>query len=607
MDFSVEAWACIDVIKICKNIDPELKHAQVMFKQVGGNVKFSTFSNRREYIQLLKRFDLLQNQNAGDINFFDIIIQAINNKYFVLSEQLLHRHVLRDRIHEDNNKVLRAVINQKNNTLAQYLLTLSKVKAALVEPQNKVLIAAVLNNMVEVVDSLISIPGVKETVHHDKNAAFFQSMLHEDLIIFRKLVILPKVKDNFFQVLPRVCEYVNPTVLANFKNELGLNQFNENDIIKYALEVSRAGHVLGLSNKHLPTDAIFPMNFSGSYSSKSLSWILELLAVFLNGAPQSELKTKVNIIFSAFKTCDHFRKKMFDSNYNEKAGQTSHIDLFNRFLLNKMVYLVSGWERHGVSIVLYKIDPYTIFIGETNRGEHGNKNLGSNIFKVTKTQALTADWIRKIQLTQTYEEYLSLLKLVIDVSTPVFSLPQKPQKYPTCGYINKVAAIEPMLLLLRANFLGELTKVGGLQKVFNRDKRNDYKHITNTFREQATNRIIYMIEMKFFNVELMYDLIRSIILQHPGKTDCILRPQKFEKECQRARNLLKALPEFYQEKFKKNHHDLYDLIDFNSVINPKQNWLLVDYHKKRAQDRAHHINKSNQIQSQPRLSLKHRY
>ena len=604
MDFSVETWACIDVIKICPHIDPELKNAQIMFKKVGGNVKFSLPHQRQEYIGLLKKFSLLSYEHTGKIDFFEIIIKSISNRFFELSGHLLHRHILRDRIHENNNKILRKVINEKHDGLTQYLLTLPKVKTALPDPKNKVLITAVRKNRVQVVEALLDIPIIKENAHCKNNASLFESMFHTDLTIFRKLIALPKVKENVFQIMSKVAEFLNPGKLAVLKSHIGLTQFNEYEIIYYAIEVSRAGHVLGLSNSYLPDDVIFPMNFDGSYSSKSLSWIIDNVVDFIREAPDSELRRKMRIIAKIFETASYYRREMLNDNFDEKPNQMSHFKLFNQLLLNRMIYLISGWKGHSVSVVVCKVSQYRIFVSVTNRGAFGDAKFGTKIYEVTHLQALNADWIRKIQKTKKQTEFLALLKQVIDVDAPLLSLPQKSQKYPTCGYVNKLAAIEPMLLLLRAKFSGEIYKFGGLKRTFDKYKRYDYKKITYTFRNQETKRIVSMIESQYYHSELMYDLVRSIISQHPGKTDHAVNPQKFEQECERARNLLKALPKPCQEKFKNKHSELYDLIDFNGVLNPSQKWILVDYHKKRGQNSAPNLSQKPQNQSTLSLRMK---
>lgn len=607
MDFSVEVWACIDVVKICPHIDLELKYAQTMFRQTGGNVKSSSLVQRKKYIRFLKRFDLLPREEKNEIDFFDIINQAIKNDFFELSKQLLRRHVLRDRIHENNNKVLITLIQKKNNDLIQYLLALPKVKATLADPKNSVLMAAVLRNMVEVVDFLLAMPEIKNTVHKNRNAVLFEAMRHPDLIIFRKLILLPKVKENFTDIIPKIYEFLNPEILAHAKIDLGLAKFSESEIIDYAVEVSRAGHVLGLSDSYLPSDTIFPMCFSGTYNRKSLGWILENLRIFLRNTPASELKRKMNIVFSVFKSCESFRERMFDNHYRERPLHTVHVDLFNLFLQNKMIYLISGWEGHSVGIVLYKINSSDVVIAEINRGENGEKNLGSKIYKATKPRALTADWIRKIQTTNTYEEFSLLFSSIINVDKPLLSLPQTSQKYPICGYANKIAAIESMLLLLRAKFSGQLFKTDGLQKIFDQYRRTDYKKISSAFRDQEVTRIIGVIRSRKFHTSLMYDLVRSIILQHPGRTDRIIRPEKFQVECQRARRLLRALPEWYQSKFKKIYPDLYHLIDFEAGIHLPQKSILMDYQRKKAQSRAlsYYVPTSQQVNLN--LVLKYRY
>lgn len=598
MDFSVETWACIDVIKTCHNIDLELKHAQNMFKQVRGNVKHSTVLDRQKYFWLLKKFDLSSRKSIEEISFFDILDKAIENKFLRLSEHLAHRHIIRDRIHENGNRFLLKAIRSKNNELSQYLLTLPKVKKALASQNNEVFVTAVKKNMIGVVNELFSLDGVRDKVHENDNKALFESMTHPDLVIFQQLIAIPKVKENFAQIMPKICEFLSLELLAKSKEHVGLVKFDEQEIIDYAIEVSRAGHVLGLSDKYLPSDIKFPMTFSGSYSTKSLNWVLDHLTVYFKKLPHSGFKKKIGIILSIFKDCDYFRKEMFDGRFNEKPFHTAHKDLFNRFLLNKMIYLLSGWDGHAVGIVLYKVNSQNIFIGEVNRGEFGEKNAGTKIYKVTNAYALIAEWIRKIQKTKTHEEYVDLLKLVTNLDKPMFTLPQKSQKYPNCGYANKIAAIEPMLFLLRAKFSGEILQVGGLQKIFDRYKRDDYKKITYAFREQETNRLVSMIKSNRFCVKLMYDLVRSIILQHPGRTDRVLRPEKFEAECQRARRLLRALPDFYQNKFRKMHSEFYDLIDYQSVITPSRKWILTSYNnKKGVQSRTPTPSLSTQMQS----------
>lgn len=577
-DFSVEVWACIEVIKTCRNIDYGLKKTQALFKKNPGNELFNSYYSRIKYIELLKKIKLLPSLHQGVIDYTDIVREAIINKYDVLSMGFVNKPIIKTRIQEQKNKILMQSIISNNRQVFEFLIKLAHIKHTIPNHKNKILNYAVFYSRSDMVNALLSHAAVRETAHTNDNSILFQALKKENVQIIQKLMNIPDVKKNLHLTLPRIYEFLTPQSLAIVKAYIGLSHLPQSKIIEYAITVSKAGHVLGLSNQHLPPDINFPMNFSGTYDSKAIGWVTEKLSVLLEVVTNRDFKNRINIILAVFKTSEHHRNRMFDDQGREKFSHTVHKDLLNDYLLGKMVHLLAGWKRHKFSIILYRGK-----ISVTNRGEYGDLNFGTKIYDIANPAELTADWIKRILTSDKSEVALATLVKVIGLNKPLIALPQHPQKYPNCAYANKIAAMEAILLLLRTQHLGKLSTAGGLSWVYKLYKRVEYKYIVNFFRDQEINKIISTIKHNYFNIDLMYDLVRSIIIQHPGKTNKKTDPSKFDIECSRARELLKALPENYREKFKERYADLYYLIAYEYFYPQSTGWILVDYRRKRDQ------------------------
>ncbi len=577
-NFSIEVWACIEVVKTCQYIDFGLRKIQNLFKKNLGNNILNSYQNRIDYIALLKEMKLLPPDHRGEIDFMNVLCATIKQEYYSLSMGLLNKPVLRARLHEQKNKILLQCIISNNTQAFKYLINLPHIKETLTSHKNKPLYYAVWYSRASMVDDLLAISPVKTTAHVSDNYILYQAIKNQNIHIIEKFMAIPEVKKNLFEIMPRIYEYISDKNLANVKRFIGLDHFHESKIKAYALAVSRAGHVLGLLNQHLPTDIAFPMNFAGTYDSKGMSWVIESLSKYVLSLSPSEFKSRLNIILAVFKMSEYYRNKIFDAQNNIKTGHTAYKDLLGEYHVGKMVHLLAGWKRHKFSIVLYLGK-----ISVTNRGEHGDLNLGTKIYDIAHSNELTADWIKVILTSNKSDIVLSTLAKVIGLNNPLVTLSQQSQKYPTCGYVNKLASIEGMLLLLRTQYVGQLSIPGGIAWIYKWYKRLEYKQVTNFFRRYEIERIITMIKNNHFRTDLMYDLVRSIIIQHPGKTNKLTKGIKFSIECGRARELLRALPDNYQQKFKEKHGDLYWLIEYERYYPPKNGWILVDYQRKKSQ------------------------
>jgi hypothetical protein len=319
--------------------------------------------------------------------------------------------------------------------------------------------------------------------------SLYLAIEHEEESVIQKLMALSLVNENLHQVFPKIYEFLKPGILAKVKGHIGLDQFHEDEIKGFALEVSRVGHVLGLSNKDRPDNLAFPINFEGTYDTKAMAWILEKVNSFKNILPDSDLKKRMLMVYDTFQMSEYYRKKMFDHNLIEMQGHDSHIKLLEQYQSGRMVHVLAGWYKHKISLVLFR--GYVVI---SNRGEYGDAYKGTKIYSVNNSVFLTSDWLQILMTTQDYKEAFLHLKKVINLDAPCVYITQAPQKYGTCCYVNKLASIEAMLLLLQANELRILGNRAALKELYTCESRLEYKNMTFYFREDETARLVQLIK-----------------------------------------------------------------------------------------------------------------
>jgi hypothetical protein len=120
-------------------------------------------------IKILKEVKLLPVDHVGHVDFIKLITEAIANNYILLSKELVHRHVLRKKIHGNNNEVLIQAIKSRNGYIINHLINLPNVKATLAENDNDVLRKAISFKNAFAAESLLKVSAVISSAHSNQN------------------------------------------------------------------------------------------------------------------------------------------------------------------------------------------------------------------------------------------------------------------------------------------------------------------------------------------------------------------------------------------------------------------------------------------------------
>jgi hypothetical protein len=207
-----------------------------------------------------------------------------------------------------------------------------------------------------------------------------------------------------------------------------------------------------------------------------------------------------------------------------------------------MTLVLTGFEDHGVSLLLYK-DKLVL----TNRGGHSGKFTGCAIYKLRKPFA-EADF-RNFMVEILEEEasvFIDKLKEFVDIDNPELHLKLKPQNWGTCTFVNAKSAIYAIIHLI----LQEIA-----EKPINPEESYQlYKSFTIFVREDEIDNLIEKTNQKHTAEERMLylTLIKSILKTHndcPPKEQGLLFTLKQSSisstERSRAVRLWLNLPEDY--------------------------------------------------------------
>lgn len=217
---------------------------------------------------------------------------------------------------------------------------------------------------------------------------------------------------------------------------------------------------------------------------------------------------------------------------------------------DKIVIIPSGWQKHGISVALYK-DKLII----TNRGEEGDQKYGSKIYQIPKEKLhlIDADYIESLIRAVNFStgSFFDRIGKLVDVKDPkvlpIAKFPSKGQKHGTCGFVNHKSSIEPLLYLLKMEELNHLPK-NQAEEQAKEYARNNYKEFTHKMRENEVTLLIENIKkpkQSQATMNMYLELVETILKEHhdlPENRGLLTYKKVGNFEMERNRRLLEALP-----------------------------------------------------------------
>ncbi len=336
----------------------------------------------------------------------------------------------------------------------------------------------------------------------------------------------------------------------------------------------RVSHILGLGKIKLKrnTQQEHELSYQGSFSKNAIPWVMHALEKY----NENVTETIFMKIESAFKLAQDV---LVD---NKKYTQ----DVIKDYQAGNLIVLPTQWVGHATCVVLKKVGTDTL-LSFTNRGLGGDQAFGTKVYKV-KAGADINHFIKKMLIDvcsidgrllkpeETRQFLESSLESVVDRDNPLDKLPQKGQKWGTCGVANRKGAIlgaiylleyEKMLLgndeLLKSNPLSKDIKQNDeLDKLKEKCKANSklaYKNFTNFIRNEELDRLIEEIEHAKVGGEIdlsfYYDILVNIVLEHKEFD------KKNNNQGKRILQIWDKLPAEYQAQIREQIKDFDDLKD----------------------------------------------
>ncbi len=302
------------------------------------------------------------------------------------------------------------------------------------------------------------------------------------------------------------------------------------------LEAKRAGHIMGIKGgaavKESPYMQTFVAQTETSYNDITAQYVQEKLNLYTPESNKDEW-AKIRKMFNQTAT----EAKIITQNFKYLPGIAAN--QVKQYQANEPVHICSGWSGHHIGVSFYK--GYLIV---SNRGEGGVQNEGTIIYKLKRD--ITAQDLLALQrtLNEPGVKQADIQAKLSELQGPkIASFPQKPQKYGTCSYVNKIASTEALLCLLSLDKQNNLNDTAIGKYAANNQNRAEYKAFTNANRESEINRIIGLIEQASARKDdkqlaVMVNIAFSIALKYQDVSD---DPSKDKTQVNRANRLLQAI------------------------------------------------------------------
>lgn len=194
---------------------------------------------------------------------------------------------------------------------------------------------------------------------------------------------------------------------------------------------------------------------------------------------------------------------------NPQAAQA----LAKRYHAGEIAVIPCGWKGHAISISL--VNGHLVL---TNRGESGNRDFGTQIYKIAHPEKVNAAFINTlltgIQNNATPNDILNTLGTVVDPN-PVMQIAAKSQKYQNCTYANPKSNVEGILTVLAMNN-PKLKPVAHAA----------YKEMTDSFRRELASDLVARYQISYGPEKAMYgELMQAYMKAHA------LSSKSIDQEC----------------------------------------------------------------------------
>lgn len=183
---------------------------------------------------------------------------------------------------------------------------------------------------------------------------------------------------------------------------------------------------------------------------------------------------------------------------NPQAAQA----LAKRYHAGEITVIPCGWKGHVISISL--VNGHLVL---TNRGESGNRDFGTQIYKIADPQKVNAAFINTlltgIQNNATPQDILNAVGTVVDPN-PAMQIAAKAQKYQNCTYANPKSNVEGILTVLAINNPKLKPAI-----------HSAYKEMTDTFRRELASDLVARYQISYGSEKAMYgELMQAYMKAH---------------------------------------------------------------------------------------------
>ncbi|MFO1257932.1 MAG: hypothetical protein U1E78_05935 [Gammaproteobacteria bacterium] len=183
---------------------------------------------------------------------------------------------------------------------------------------------------------------------------------------------------------------------------------------------------------------------------------------------------------------------------NPQAAQA----LAKRYQAGEIAVIPCGWKGHAISVSL--VNGHLVL---TNRGESGNRDFGTQIYKITDPEKINAGFIHTllsgIQNNATPQDILNAVGKVVDPN-PVMQIAAKAQKYQNCTYVNPKSNVEGILSVLAMN-----------NPKLKAATHAAYKEMTDSFRRELASDLVARYQISYGSEKAMYrEIMQAYIKAH---------------------------------------------------------------------------------------------
>lgn len=466
-----------------------------------------------------------------------------------------------------NSKNAQAMLRDKDSKLILLAIVMAETKSY----HNGMLITDPKSSWYpdsgRILRDLLADPEIRKNIADNDNAALSAAAKSGNWGVVKMLLEIPSVMNSMGNASDALSQLLQLGLMQGhlsdyekgIKDELlrkypKLNALAEK--VNKQLAVKRAGHIFGLSGAMDVAGKKMP--FEGASQSYTLPILLEKIGNYTASANASAaVKKRFDKINTAFKCAlDMDRaQKSFESKYitkEELMKAEQGISAFARYKNGELGHLPVGAPEHGFGITIYK--GYLIL---TNRGAnafiHNKTVYGTVIYKIRDEKNLLNlgqdhSWM------QSWQTVFEAAMKVVDIQKPIALFAQTGQKHGTCTYVNELASNEGMLCLLALDEQGKLDDRNIQAYAQEPNNRAAYKDFTKFARDSEAQKLAHDIRLTKGDTfealderEFYYDLVKNILLQHPGNTK--QGTAKYHAEIERGLVMMRAFPESYQIRF----------------------------------------------------------